>query len=116
MTDRLEQIKARMEAATPGPWESQIPNLVVAPDSPEGWWGEVADLSGTYFHRQEEDLEFIAHSIADVEWLVSEVERLRLAVNQTLDYLESDHDLDSRQEVVAFANNQLEHVDTREES
>ena len=117
MTDRLEEIKARMEATTPGPWgqmyQDGIPTSFVLVE--ERFFLDTEPFSDD---GQDgiADAEFIAHSRADVEWLMQEVERLQGAVNATLDYLESDHDLDSRQEVVAFAHNQLEHADTREES
>ena len=78
MTDRLEEIKTRMEAATPGPWEQMrqdgIPTSFVLAD-------------GRFFLDTEPfsddgqdgvaDADFIAHSRADVEWLVSEVEQAR---------------------------------------
>ena len=70
---RIEEIKARVEAATPGPWEFSEPNLIVAgdPDDP-GWWGEVASVSDSYFNNTV-DADFIAHARADVPYLLDEL-------------------------------------------
>lgn len=64
--DRLEEIKARCEAATPGPWTVQFDDL---------------DLTGIRVANgkkmTEDDIWFIAHSQRDIPWLIEEVERLR---------------------------------------
>lgn len=82
--DRLIWIKSRAHAATPGPW--------LAHDRSVGWeiavtaeldeYGRPARLLPEGLRTgigRPEDAEFIAHSRADVEWLVAEVERLRAA-------------------------------------
>jgi len=74
MPDRLAEIRARLDAATPGPWtpeETQRGHDI--------WWqpgegmrdGRVANV---YVER---DAHFIAHAPADIAWLLDEVERLR---------------------------------------
>lgn len=72
MSDRLTQIRARLDAATPGPW-------VVTPPR------EGKRSSGVRRGRLEiawsvyatEDADLIAHAPADIAWLLAEVERLR---------------------------------------
>lgn len=87
MTLDLAAIKARAEAATPGPWKVPIANVfvVVAPNAPhhnppEGLcppypWRVVVEPSLN--DPSAEDAEFIAHAREDVPALVAEVERLR---------------------------------------
>ena len=73
MTDRLTEIRARLDAATPGPWVvtgQEI--LTVAVDGQTGWESLVADV----WHR-DRDADLIAHAPADIAWLLDEVERLR---------------------------------------
>ena len=53
MTDRLEEIRSRAEAATPGPWEIGV----------------------TYNHGR--NATFIAHAREDIPYLLAEVERLQ---------------------------------------
>lgn len=74
MPDRLKEIRARLDAATPGPWDVDE-------------WTTTADVfaSGaksepTVAHRvRMSDADFIAHAPADIAWLLDEVERLRIA-------------------------------------
>ena len=71
MPDRLQEIRARLDAATPGPWENEF--------------GVVADANGNRHYIPNEygdwdnpaDPDFIAHAPADIAWLLDEVERLR---------------------------------------
>jgi len=72
----LEAIKARVEAATPGPWDASAPDedgesIVGAPGE---WW----DWDHTTCEHYD-DAVFIAHARTDVPALVAEVERLRAA-------------------------------------
>ena len=70
---RLAEIRARVENATPGPWEA-IPtadNAVVADDG-DGYWTDVADRIET-----EADAEFIAASRTDLPALLAAVEAVR---------------------------------------
>lgn len=121
MTDRFDEIKARANAATPGPWAwfgntdvwdihlstvgrglltvmdfarwgmnraaprfavdglmhraDEFPIYEVCPTATSRKDRRVyrADIAGV----RHPDAEFIAHSRADVEWLITEVERLR---------------------------------------
>lgn len=65
MSDRLQEIRARLDAATPGPWEKTSPNVVVAA-------GDV--VAGVPLTN---NADLIAHAPADLAWLLDEVERLR---------------------------------------
>lgn len=62
----LAEIKARADAATPGPWYA------------DGWAvfddirGELVEL-----HDTDPDAQFIAHACTDISALVAEVERLQ---------------------------------------
>lgn len=84
MSDRVEQIRARAEAATEGPW-------VIDSTEPSIWSPRVivignytaADLyeSPAWEDGTAEDLGFIAHAREDVPWLLAEVERLQRDVD-----------------------------------
>jgi hypothetical protein len=66
--ERLQQIKARVAASTPGPWDVDAHYTLL---SEEGdWLGDIASSSDA-------DADFIACSREDVPWLLAEVERLR---------------------------------------
>lgn len=83
MPDRLQDIRARLRAATPWPWE---------------WQGlteeECAEASVRFFQPhmmgsvRGTDTEFIAHAPADIAWCVSEIERLRAKCGEDV---RSDH-------------------------
>lgn len=100
--DRLEEIKARCGAATPGPWARYIEvgektisiyqkkrldtALSYAGAIPEGWSGNLDKLDFTVksspvnsdnWHQAKFDAHFIAHARQDIPWLIEEVERLR---------------------------------------
>lgn len=64
----LEEIKARAEKATPGPWkyDKYSDNLVVE----NGYEAYLGELKG-------KDVEFLVHAREDVPALIAEVERLR---------------------------------------
>jgi hypothetical protein len=79
----LDAIRARADAATPGPWAK--PFCTDAPGD-EGWWinnGRVGTeeysigLTMAYNPRAEADATFIAAARADIPALLDEVERLR---------------------------------------
>lgn len=94
--DRLAEIKQRAENTTPGPWVLQP---VAADDDGLGeQWIHNSEqgakeyaVAVTFFAnpRLQEDAEFIAHSRADVEWLIGEVERLRSECSKLADYWDS---------------------------
>ena len=87
MSPDLEAIKARAEAATPGPWAVPGANVfrVIAPEAehhnprmgacPPYPWRVIAEPSS--YDPSAADAEFIAHARTDVPDLVAEVERLR---------------------------------------
>jgi len=68
---RIEQIEARTEKATPGPWEWDEGVLIAADER------EIMEWEPEYM--QWKDMEFIAHSRTDVPWLC-ELARKLLAV------------------------------------
>ena len=84
MTDRLEEIRQRAEAATPGPWVA-YGNTV---DQEKTGWHQVVgtELTGLPYMTYErlttknEDATFIAHAREDIPYLLAEAERLRIAL------------------------------------
>lgn len=74
MPDRLQDIRARLDAATPGPWERWKDGMRVwsrvPPDAPFG-----VDVADVYASHATADL--IAHAPEDIAWLLAEVERLQ---------------------------------------
>ena len=86
-TDRFQEIKARCAAATPGPWYRVVESVVSdrVPDSlPTSLVGSVVMFRGMFAANA--DVDFAAHSRADIPWLVAEVERLRYA-GKALDFV-----------------------------
>lgn len=103
MSDRLKEIKKRLSKATPGPWKydtgncevetsdwrisicSQTGNLerdreaLAMYDYGDGLPDEVAKLLR---FDNDLDMEFIANSRADIEWLVAEIERLQTKLTE----------------------------------
>ena len=88
--ERLAEIKARCETATPGPWVHEVTSDVqrVGPcagfEDPYDGGGPRVVTTVIQAWRKEpgrlEDLRFIAHARTDVPDLVAEVERLRAAL------------------------------------
>ncbi len=80
----LEPIKARLAAATPGPWHPvEIPAAKYVGVTAEHWDGDGYHVCSTEDCDPEDavpNATFIAHAKADVEALVAEVERLRAAI------------------------------------
>lgn len=74
LPDDLAAIEARAEAATPGPWDVELSEVVyVAPDvNPIPTWAipAIQDLAG---EMSDADAHFIAHARADVPRLLSRV-------------------------------------------
>jgi hypothetical protein len=64
---RKQAVRARIEAATPGPWKTGGDGLV--------WADRLGDPVSA--STEPEDAEFIANAITDVPDLLAEVERLR---------------------------------------
>ena len=71
--DRLAEIRARAEAATPGPWREPRNGLglgwTIFPKNSKGWSIATCD-SGT-------DADFIAHAREDVPYLLERVAKLQ---------------------------------------
>lgn len=81
--ERLEEIRARCEAATPGPWrgdrhDGSIKYAMYGADDTAVLTVDHKDAtSGFLGDRCVADEEFVLHSRADVSWLLAEIERLR---------------------------------------
>lgn len=80
--ERLQQIKERVEKATKGPWEAYYR---VSPRGAHKNWhiGNEDGLCQITIHGKEADYEFIAHSRADIPWLLTQLTAI-LAENQRL--------------------------------
>lgn len=82
MEDRIEAIKTRLAAATPGPW------VAVVRDDDDQWYvrqsdGEhdiVARIGANNFHGVLADARFIAAAPVDLEWLLRVAEAARRTV------------------------------------
>jgi hypothetical protein len=77
MTDRLQEIRARLDAATPGPWQDVDRDdpawiRVMQPREFPNEWTTIATCGFC------SDARFIAHAPADIAWLLDEVARLTL--------------------------------------
>jgi len=93
MTDRLAEIEARLEAATPGPWARCLGSgnivctavLTHAVKNKHGNHPIIADCLPDYCLRHDTgvdddhrpNLAFIAHSWEDIDYLLAEAKRLR---------------------------------------
>lgn len=87
---RLEEIKARADAATPGPWEFE-PQEVEEDDEPcTGAWVPKA-CPFTYgdglYYMDDANAEFVANARQDVPDLLAEVERLKSQYDELVDAL-----------------------------
>jgi hypothetical protein len=76
----LEQIKGRLEAATPGPWHHSW--LASEYDHDPSWLIDFTHREATYPDevgsvQREEDAELIAHAPADIAWLILQLEVTR---------------------------------------
>ena len=72
MPDRLAEIRARLDAATPGPWhwgrnESESFCWIMRSHGAYGQYDHHADT------RTTDDAHFIAHTPADIAWLLTEL-------------------------------------------
>jgi len=80
----LEAIKARCEAATPGPWHYHLDNLIAHPNEDYPILVEAGSYEGLSREQQKALVRnnriFVAHARSDVPALVAEVERLRAAL------------------------------------
>ena len=79
--DRLEEIRQRTEAATPGPWDSKTNRHPECNGEPWGW---ISGASGNITwsgSAGKANADFIAHSRDDMEYLLSEVTELTELLN-----------------------------------
>jgi len=82
MTPDLDAIKARLAAATPGPWETRFLHRV---------WMRAREepgnlMFGTGPTQDWADCDLMAHAPTDLAALVAEVERLHQAIRDLLPY------------------------------
>jgi len=83
---RLDEIRAREAAATPGPWRwDEYQHVLIAADQPNEWTGEcVMNVWGydfeTSWRNKKLDGEFIVNAREDIPFLLAEIERLELAL------------------------------------
>lgn len=75
MNQRIGEIRARCEAATPGPWKQYNDWEVITPS-------KIQSVAHTFNPNANNDAEFIAHVREDVPYLLSEVERLIAEIEQ----------------------------------
>ena len=75
MSDRLQEIRARLDAATPGPWQ------VVCDTTSD----VVGVIDGDY-----DAADFITHAPADIAWLLDREHRLMNALRVMTDLAEYD--------------------------
>lgn len=76
---RLSEIRARLKAATPGPWaeHDEVPRVPVSLSVDPNMSLLGLDLDGYARMDSQEDAEFIIHAPTDIADLLAEVERLR---------------------------------------
>ncbi len=93
-TQRIEAIRARLAAATPGPWvvehdRNDQPNIYPADDH-DRWIALLPHQCVTAIERMANaDAAFIANSPTDIADLLAEVERLRSALSDREERLRS---------------------------
>ena len=71
---RIAEIRARLDAATPGPWKRSLSGSHYNP-----WKVHRGAILVALSGEAVEDADLIAHAPADIAWLLDEVERLREA-------------------------------------
>ncbi len=86
--DRLKEIEALVEAATPGPWETDsnetgVPCILIGG---EPWWPPWAYLTIPN-HERKATISFIARSREIVPELLAEVRRLRATLRELKEQL-----------------------------
>jgi hypothetical protein len=86
LQSRLDDIRARLQAATSGPWVirrygDDISAIALPDDGSFG--GSPCVIKADIYSDpmvldiSEEDAEFVSHAPEDIQWLLSEVERLQ---------------------------------------
>jgi len=84
--EQLAEIRARLAAATPGPWTRSYEIVLLDDLGLRDWY---AKLVGPSLHRHNHmmktvDVDFIAHAPTDMAALLAEVERLQEALSHAL--------------------------------
>ena len=86
--NRLEEIRQRTEAATPGPWKvvdqgNTVPSLQVVNETT---WENPKQIKvcSSISPKREADANFIAHSREDMEWLLTLADALKAQLASTL--------------------------------
>lgn len=74
--DRLSEIRARCEAATPGPWDYKTNRHPNSNGTPWGWLDGPAGNMCWSGCQSRVDAAFIAHAREDIPFLLAEVEKL----------------------------------------
>jgi hypothetical protein len=81
MTTRLDEIRKRVEQATPGPWERSdfahaVDDTFEVKSRGKLYQNGYPSLVASEADRR--DANFIAHAREDIPWLIAEVERLQM--------------------------------------
>lgn len=105
MPTRLEAIKRRLAATTPGPWQSSIGSIGIPDPDGEGFWVELRPQteSGPAYHRDAEaNADFIAHARADIEALLRVARAAQMLKRKMEGSLLVPRLIDLRPELVEF--------------
>ena len=98
---RIEEIKARCEAATPGPWEADY-NTPFSND----FVGIYEETEGYIIKAEDEDegdstrpndAAFIANAREDIPYLLAEVKQLKAGLNMAINHQKTLQDLWNRE-------------------
>ena len=80
---RLDKIRARLDAATPGPWDTEGPCM-----SGDGTYGVFADDGAgeptLALRMSRPDAELVAHAPGDLAWLLVEVGAARMEIRDEI--------------------------------
>lgn len=79
MSDRINEIKSRLDAATPGPWHNVYPFIVAN----EYMQGGICTVE----IGQKPDADLIAHAPADIAWLIEQYEWMSKERDKVVDWL-----------------------------
>jgi hypothetical protein len=89
--NRLEEIKARAEKATRGPWKAPLKDLGEAEfternefyfDHSFEAYPPLGEAGPVFVAASVEDADFIANARADIPWLIAEIERLHAELDK----------------------------------
>lgn len=97
-TDRLTEIEQRLDAATPGPWTSDLSAVEFGQGPFDDCGASVMDANEEYVvmgGQQDEqggavgviknaDADFIAHSRSDMEWLIERLSTYEAALGEIM--------------------------------